>query len=285
MCPYGHGPGWKTLGTLHGRPPSWWAKTTLPSPRVSPSCSPAPPVPWSLLCAAHCAWPLVWMTGPSQLCLVPWLVNGQGEARSGTVDVIRSCNDQLQEYTSMAWDVQTAKSKPPASISAIAFYAQIISVSFLELYCGGLENSQAPGKGMQRWEDHLPLQVIISDWCFTEGILKGAWSLTLEIFPFCLPGAYKDLDHQMGIHSYTQEPKEWFVRTLPKAWPCTLIVGIGLGGTKESFQTPQEVKINHAFPQQQPPGYASSRNSSCVIKVSTLRTLKANSSPDNGLMK
>lgn len=147
MYPYGHGPGWKTLGTLHGRPPSWWAKTTLPSPRVSPSCSPAPPVPWSLLCAAHCAWPLVWMTGPSQLCLVPWLVNGQGEARSGTVDVIRSCNDQLQEDTSIAWDVQTAKSKPPASISAIAFYAQIISVSFLELYCGGLENSRLQEKG------------------------------------------------------------------------------------------------------------------------------------------
>lgn len=118
----------------------------------------------------------------------------------------------------------------------------------------------------------------MTDGCFTQGILKGACGPHFGSFPFNLTGAHKNLCAQMRILSCTPEPRRWPVMTYRlrhRAWRNQAKLPDPTGG----------YKISHASPQQQPPQCALIRISSCVTKMNTGRTLRAKSSPDNGLLE
>lgn len=163
MCPVAV-PQCGRLGTLLGIPSSW-AKTSLSSPRASPSSpySSRPLVFFSLFHVLPAApglqygwWLLLWCIGS-----MAWGVGEEWEVGWWKIflDFTRLYNDdQLQGGASTVLNVQSTKSKRLASISAIPFYAKI-TVSLPDLWRS--QSLSGSRKGVQRRDKRLPLHAVI----------------------------------------------------------------------------------------------------------------------------
>lgn len=163
MCPVAV-PQCRRLGTLLGIPSSW-AKTSLSSPRASPSSpySSRPLVFFSLFPVLPAApglqygwWVLLWCIGS-----MAWGVGEEWEVGWWKIflDFTRLYNDdQLQGGASTVLNVQSTKSKRLASISAIPFYAKI-TVSLPDLWRS--QSLSGSRKGVQRRDKRLPLHAAI----------------------------------------------------------------------------------------------------------------------------